>query len=333
VIITDSHWEAVFKWLLTRIAFLLVPLSVLIIKFFPQYGRAYSISGAQMWTGVCTDKNGLGAICMIFGTALLWQMLPLSSTQQANRLRNRELIAKGTVFAMTLYLIWVIDSKTALICFLLANTLILLTWLGPRFRKSSILSVIVAGMVISCFCVLFLGFGGSALQTMGRKSDLTGRTEIWATVLPLAKNPWLGTGYEDFWMGERFATLASTLGATLNQAHNGYLEIYLNLGWIGLILLGAIIVTGYRNLMSGFHSNLEMGRLKLAFFTICLVYNFTEATFKMMSPIWITFLWAAMAAPKPRVRSRIFAPEIHSPDLVGVDKSDAPSILPHWTRA
>ena len=38
----------------------------------------------------------------------------------------------------------------------------------------------------------------------------------------------------------------------LNQAHNGYIEIYLNLGWIGLALLGAIIVGGYRKIIKVF---------------------------------------------------------------------------------
>jgi exopolysaccharide production protein ExoQ len=330
VVITDPYWQAALNWLLSRVAFLLIPLSVLLIRFIPQYGRSYSIGGAQMWTGVCTDKNGLGAICMVFGTAVLWQMLRVS--RDTKSLSRRELIAKGSVFAMTLYLIWVIDSKTALTCFLLANTLIVLTWFGPRFRKPAILTIIVAGMIISCFCVLFLGIGSGALETMGRKADLTGRTEIWATVLPLAKNSLLGTGYEDFWMGDRQATVARNL-VYLNQAHNGYLEIYLNLGWIGLILLGTIIVTGYRNIMLELRHNLEMGRLKLAFFTICLVYNFTEATFKMQAPVWIFFLWAAMAAPKLRVRTRISAPAIQSQYLVEVDRCETPSSLPHWTRA
>ncbi|MCU1304346.1 MAG: O-antigen polymerase, partial [Candidatus Sulfotelmatobacter sp.] len=83
VIITDPQWETAFKWLLARIGFLLIPLSVLIIRFFPQFGRSYTASGAPMWTGVCTDKNGLGAVCMIYGTALLWQLLPLSSIRQS----------------------------------------------------------------------------------------------------------------------------------------------------------------------------------------------------------------------------------------------------------
>jgi exopolysaccharide production protein ExoQ len=330
IIITDPHWEAALKWLFTRIAFVLVPLSVVIIKFFPQYGRSYSPNGVQMWTGVCTDKNGLGAICMVFGTALLWQMLPVSSVRQARQLRSRELIAKGAAFAMTLYLIWVVDAKTALTCFLLANTVIFLTWLGPWFRKRAVLSVMVAAMVISCYSVLFLGIGGGALESMGRKSDLTGRTEIWAAVLPLAGNPLLGTGYENFWMGKRLETFARTL-ASLNQAHNGYLEIYLNLGWIGLILLGTIIVSGYRNLMLGLRSNLDIGRLKLGFFTICLIYNFTEATFKMQSPVWIFFLWAAMAVPKLTAQSRTVARNCQRPRRAEFDV-ELESRLRNWTR-
>lgn len=303
IIVTDPHREAALKWLLTRIAMLLIPLSVLIIKFFPEYGRSYTIGGIAMWTGVCTDKNALGAICMIYGSALIWQLLPLSRPLISKRSRRREVVSKGAVLAMALYLIWLIDSKTALICFLLAVTLILLTKISRMFRSRALLTVIVAAMVISCYCVLFLGIGGGALTEIGRKQDLTGRKEIWATVLPLATNPVLGAGYEDFWMGKRFEAVARTL-ATLNQAHNGYLEIYLNLGWIGLILLGAIIATGYRNILRGFRSDVETGRLKLAFFTICLVYNFTEATFKMQSPVWITFLWAAMSVSQSSVSSR-----------------------------
>ena len=48
------------------------------------------------------------------------------------------------------------------------------------------------------------------------------------------ENPLLGAGFENFWVGERQVTLGGLGG---NQAHNGYLEIYLNLGWVGILLL------------------------------------------------------------------------------------------------
>ena len=69
----------------------------------------------------------------------------------------------------------------------------------------------------------------------------------------------------------------------------------------------AIGITGYRNMMRVLRQDVEMGSLKVAFFTVALVYNFTEATFKMMSPIWLMFLWASLSIPKPR-RPKLASP-------------------------
>jgi O-antigen ligase len=299
VIITEPNWEDALKWLLTRVGLVLIPLSILLIRFYPSLGRYYSRGGAPEWTGVGTDKNALGMICMLFGVSLLWRGLT-TYTNRGVKYRTRHLVAMSIVFAMILYLALVVNSQTALACFLMADMLIIVTALGPPFREPAFVSFLVAGMVAASFCVLFLGIGGGALSALGRDSSLTGRTQVWETVLPYAKNAWVGAGYENFWIGERINLFNRLLGG-LNQAHNGYIEIYLNLGYVGLILLGAIIVAGYRNIMKGLRSSLELSRLKLAFFVICLIYNFTEASFKMMSPVWIAFLWAVIAAPEPHV--------------------------------
>ena len=74
---------------------------------------------------------------------------------------------------------------------------------------------------------------------MGRDSTLTGRTEIWTHVLWVAGNPLLGTGFESFWLGDRLANVWSIMPG-IQEAHNGYLEVYLNLGWIGVTLLAVI---------------------------------------------------------------------------------------------
>jgi exopolysaccharide production protein ExoQ len=297
-IITENNWVAALKRLLARVGFVLIPLSILFIRLYPSLGRAYSRGGSPEWTGVGTDKNALGMICMLFGVSLLWRGISTYKDRSA-RNRKRELVAISIVFIMILYLVLVVNSQTALACFLMADLLIVVTAFGPAFRKPGFVTLLVVAMLSVSFCVLFLGVGGSALSAMGRDSSLTGRTDVWKTVLPYAKSAWFGAGYENFWIGERLLVFNRLLGG-LNQAHNGYIEIYLNLGWVGLILLGAIIVTGYRNIMKGLRVSPETSRLKLAFFFICLVYNFTEASFKMMSPVWIFFLWAVMAAPEVR---------------------------------
>jgi O-antigen ligase len=114
----------------------------------------------------------------------------------------------------------------------------------------------------------------------------------------LAGNPLVGTGFESFWLGRRLEA-AWGLMVGLQEAHNGYLEVYLNLGWIGVMLLSVVIVAGYRNVMAAFRMTPTEGNLKLAYFVVGMVYNLTEAGFRMMSSVWLLFLWAITAVPKP----------------------------------
>ena len=105
VVLTDPAPEAAFRWVLSRVAYVLVPLSVLLIRFYPEIGRDYSQSGEQLWTGVGTSKNGLGALCMVAGIGVLWSRLAPASSKSWDRIRQR--IALGTVFLILLCLLWI----------------------------------------------------------------------------------------------------------------------------------------------------------------------------------------------------------------------------------
>jgi exopolysaccharide production protein ExoQ len=329
IIITEPKWEDALKWLFTRIAFLLVPLSILFIRFYPSLGRAYSRGGTPEWTGVGTDKNALGMLCMLYGAALLWYGITTYKNRGSGS-RRRELCAISLTFMMIIYLLLVVDSKTALACFVMSDVLIVLTILRPMFRKPALITLLVVGMVAACYCVLFLGMGSGALTAIGRDSSLTGRTEVWETVLPYAKSAWVGAGYENFWVGERMDLFERLLGG-LNQAHNGYIEIYLNLGWVGLALLGAIIAGGYRSIIKTLRYDPGTSGLKLAFFFICLVYNFTEASFKMQSPVWIFFLWAVMTVPQLRLRRpQVVASPVKMSYVIDAKDADEPASLSRW---
>ena len=82
----------------------------------------------------------------------------------------------------------------------------------------------------------------------------------------------------------------------VNEAHNGYLEMYLNLGWVGVALLAAILVTAYKRAVAAFRWNPEIGALMLAFVAGAVVYSGTEAGFRMLNPIWICLLLAQVGA-------------------------------------
>lgn len=322
LVVTEPNWMDALKWLFTRLSYVLVPLSILFIRFYPSLGRFYSRGGVPEWTGVCTDKNALGMLCMIYGAALLWCAV---NVHRGPRNRQRKRILRGIIvtYIMILYLMWVIDSKTALACFVMSDVIILATCFTRVFRRALPVTLLIIGMVAVCVSVLFLGVGGGALEAIGRNPSLTGRTDVWKTVLPYAKSFWLGAGYENFWVGERMGLFNRLLGG-LNQAHNGYIETYLNLGCIGLVLLGLILLTGYTKIIKGLRNPTEIAGLKLAFFFIAVVYNFTEATFKMQAPVWLFLLWAIMA-PYPRRSAKQEAGLVADPGDIVSDVLVAPA--------
>jgi O-antigen ligase len=96
--------------------------------------------------------------------------------------------------------------------------------------------------------------------------------------------------------------------AGITEAHNGYLETYLNLGWVGLVFLGVLIWTGYRNIQRLLERAPASGRLRLGYFVIALIYNFTEAGFRSTDLIWFVFvlsiIWPAKVAV-PAVAMRV----------------------------
>jgi exopolysaccharide production protein ExoQ len=314
VVLTDPDWLAALKRLLTRVGFLLLPLSVLFIKYYPHLGRSFNPHGGQFsWTGVCTGKNTLGMICLIFGLASAWRILEIYGGKKNTR-RSGPLIAHWIVLLTALWLLWEANSVTSNACFLLAGFVMAVLMHWPRLaRKPAVVHMLVATVVLGAFCVLFLGIGSDLLKSAGRDSTLTGRYDIWHLAIGLDTNPLLGTGYESFWLGPRLEAVRKIYPNHVNQVHNGYLEVFLNVGWVGVTLLAVVIFTGYRRIVAAVVRRSVATDLCLAYFVVAVIYNFTEGGFKMMYPIWIFFLLATIAGSKlsslkPRVSASIAPP-------------------------
>jgi O-antigen ligase len=164
-----------------------------------------------------------------------------------------------------------------------------------RFMRRNPAAVHV--LVLTASLVMLLGGGASAAEALGRNPTLTGRTDIWAAVIPLGPNVLFGAGFESFWLGSRVERLAEVFpNLGLNEAHDGYIEVYLNLGWVGLGLIGLILIDGYRRSVKAFRREPALGSLLLAYILTEITYNVTEAGFRMLHPIWIFFLLAVIEA-------------------------------------
>jgi O-antigen ligase len=318
VILTDRDWAGAFKWVYSRLACLLVPLSILLFRWFPAIGRSYSVhDGHVSITGVTDDKNLLGAICTLFSLTAIWCIL--DAREKKGPRKKGLLIGYGAVAIVAIYLISRADSATATACMIEGAGVLILTSM-PKIYKRPARVHLIAFTVLG-FSALNLFAGSALLQMLGRNSTLTGRTELWSLCLTLVHNPLFGAGYESFWLGWRLERMWAYISG-VNQAHNGYLEIYLNLGWIGVAFLVALLVSGYRRIISAVRRHEPAASLRLAFFVVACIANCTEAGFKMMHPMWIAILLVTTAQPAlSRVRQRLTdgqaaVPEsIESPDL------------------
>jgi O-antigen ligase len=113
----------------------------------------------------------------------------------------------------------------------------------------------------------------------------------------MTRNPWLGTGFESFWLGSRLEKIWELNWWHPNEAHSGYIEVFLNLGWVGIVLFALILVSGYRKVLLAMRRAPEEGRLRLAFLFIALAYNCTESAVRIMHPVWICLLLATISVP------------------------------------
>ena len=78
------------------------------------------------------------------------------------------------------------------------------------------------------------------------------------------------------------------------RAHNGYLEQYLNLGFLGLAFIGLIMLSGLVKIKRSLNVDYSSGMLRLCFVLTVLLYNYTEATFYGVSNMWLLTLIAVM---------------------------------------
>jgi exopolysaccharide production protein ExoQ len=299
VVLTDKQPVGALSRLFSRTAFILVPMSLLFIKYYPILGRSYDPwTGRQMFTGLTGDKNMLGVITFVLLLGAVWRVLALLRGDEVPRHRGRVLFSQGMLLAAGIYLLLTADSVTSIVSFALGSVVMLATSLRFMRRHAAAVHALVLSLVVAVGSIMLLGGGASAAQALGRNPTLSGRTDIWANVILLAPNPLVGAGFESFWLSpvvhEKLWEMMP--GLPLNEAHDGYIEVYLELGWVGVSLIAFILIDGYRRSVVAFRRDPTWGSLLIAYTVSATVYSVTEAGFRMMNPIWIFLLLAVVAS-------------------------------------
>jgi O-antigen ligase len=194
---------------------------------------------------------------------------------------------------MGIDLLMMAHSATAGACFVLGAGLMLATPLTRR--RPAALHALVLVILLGGGLAKLLDIQGEVMKGMGRSSDLTGRTEIWKVLEGLDTNPIVGAGFETFWYGPRLVYM-NRIFPSINESHNGYIEVWLNLGGTGLLLIALILGQGYRSAVATFRRDPPLGGLLVAYIVTAVPYNISEAGFRMLGPEWIFVVLSSMAA-------------------------------------
>ncbi len=263
------------------------------------------------WRGLANHKNGLGAIACI--ALIFWFHGWLT-----REVKLLPALGGGIIAAICLILSRSSTSLAAAL-FVMAMLVMLLRFpQGFRPYMPYLVGLLVAILLIYALAVLNLIPGMVTLMSpiaalTGKDVSLTGRTEIWAILSEhIRYHPLLGTGYGAYWTagpvpGTDSYVFFWRMGTFYpGSAHNGYLEILNDLGWIGLTCLLAYIIKYVHQALQLMNIDRNQGALYLALFFQQAITNLSETHwFSVLSVDFVIMALATAALARGLLEYRL----------------------------
>ena len=253
----------------------------------------------------------LGLLCLVSGLFFLWDKVTRWPDRR-QRKTKRILIVNAAFLLMTVWLLQTAQSTTSMLCLVLGGLVILASASRWIRRRPRILETLIPGSFCLYLILNFaLGMNGAMAQAVGKDPTLTDRTKIWAILLSMHTNQLIGTGYQSFWLGPRLEWFWNNAGlGHLNEAHNGYLEIYLELGIVGVVLIAWFLIASFRTISRRLRLSPSLATFGLAVWIAMVFYNMSEAAFET-GLMYFLFLLIALAVPE-RVMRRAPVPGVNN---------------------
>jgi exopolysaccharide production protein ExoQ len=214
-----------FMDLLAQICFVAGVVSLILLIVSPATAFAAGVD----FRGIFSQKNTLGRAMTIGALASLHGL----RADARGRLRRTVFLVLVTIVAL--------KSGSATSC------LTIFAFCGidvaiALFRKGGFARVLGIGLTISAAPILVSAaiFPDAMLEILGKEPTLSGRTEIWALVIPnIYEKLWFGWGYLAFWSNANPAAIqiGDLLHMSVPQAHNGLLEMLLHIGLVGTVFV------------------------------------------------------------------------------------------------
>jgi exopolysaccharide production protein ExoQ len=261
-------------------------LNLLFIMGRPPIDTKYATWG---YPGYFSGKNYLGQC------AAVAFLLAFSELLHSGRRRMFGI----AIALMSVALLFLSNSKTALALAMLAPVL---AWALLKFAKVTQIPVSVILISIPIGWAIFSFVTGFNMNRVSYilygDPTFTSRTIIWDFAnTEIAKKPLLGWGYQSFWLvGPDAPSIVNAPGwvKDMPNAHNGYEDTLLELGYLGLSLLLAFVVATVHGI--GRLARLDFSRawILLSIVLYVIVSNGLESTWmRGFEMLWIVFVIVA----------------------------------------
>jgi O-antigen ligase len=263
------------------------------------------------WRGLANHKNGLGALAC-FGL-IFW--LHAGMTGESGKVTA---LAGAAVAAACLVLSRSSTSAAATAFVLLLMVALMRMPRGLRYYTPHLVALLVAILLLYTLAILNLIPGlGTLMAPITALTDknitFTGRTEIWTIISEhIARHPLLGSGYAAYWTAGPVAGTDSyefvwRMGAFYpGSAHNGYLDVVNDLGWVGLAVLVGFIVTHVRQSLLLLSVDRNQAALYLAIFFQQAITNLSETHwFSVLSVDFVIMTLASIALTRGLLEYRL----------------------------
>ncbi|MEA5466981.1 O-antigen ligase family protein [Leptothoe sp. PORK10 BA2] len=280
-----------------QLRFLVIALGINVIVCFifglllPKYGIMHDVH-AGAWRGVHSHKNKLGSQMALTTVFLL-------TTQYSHLFKRRASLWITGVMLLSAFMVVASKSTTGLLTtaamaltFLICNTL----RLSYRYMVIGVSSIV---LILGAVSIYIQSEADAILGIFGKTTGLSGRDEIWPGIWHMISlRPFLGYGYEGFWgtAGGPADLLRQIVGWPAPNAHNGFLEILLAVGWIGgIFFFASFLVTTVKSFQLVRMSKQSYAIYPVLILVFLVLGNMTESNF-FNHDVWILYVWVSLSS-------------------------------------